>query len=893
MKPVEPIPVNLPLGGINVDNAFHDQPKGTTPEALNVRPYDCQTGRRRLSRRAGQVRPVTDALGAASIQDLNSAVITLDQAAGTGDVWTIDDTTSTVTIRDYDDGSEATITGGLATLASAASMGCVDEDGNFYVASVAANALQLQKVTPAYVRSWGVTHVTAGTGAGTVFGVAAFNGVLYVWLVDNATSSLTTPGLYRYRLADGAPMDSGAWLTTNDGIGSATGIDTAHQNIAVAGNILGMACGLSGALVFQQIDVVSGEVVKTTTLQATFETYPAKVVSDNGGNFYILTNVKVGNGTTGGATNPSKLFKVSWSGAIVWEFAGTPAATTMGRDIAYDPVNFRLAVVGKNLFGLTESPSLLTIGAISGAVQGKAQPPDTAAGTARDTWLAVSATGIEGGTAGSLYLRRSIAAATAQNDLIKFSGAGNVVWGKDTNVDSPTSTLWVVASGLNVTPAGSPMQSRRTTRAYGICGGSLVRYDRNIVATVSSTFCSGGAPVVFSTYLLGKFYYVDGTSYPYVDVFTNTPGTLTATSGALPTDPNGGKCRLVETWRERLVMAGMLTNPNQIFASAVSEPQNWNLNPRPTLVTQAFSISANDQVNGMVPWTDDTMLLLCDHSLRLLRGDPQAGGQVDLISDVTGGAFGRAWCKDPSGGLYFLGSRGAVWWLESGSTVPQRLSVAIDAELRNLDFSAIIARMAWDDENQGFHLWLSPIDPTEECFHYWWDSDTQVRSRIDVVKTPGSWWKDQYANTYLNPLAVHVYDGDDPDDRIILQGGRDGRIRAFSRTALKDDTFAIDSSVLIGPIVDSNTIKLTDIHAYMGEDSEKVTWGIRSGESVESAYLNSDSQSGVFVGGRNRSPGVRARGNSHFISLSGPDRWTMDKLMIVARELPYPAGRVW
>jgi len=189
-----------------------------------------------------------------------------------------------------------------------------------------------------------------------------------------------------------------------------------------------------------------------------------------------------------------------------------------------------------------------------------------------------------------------------------------------------------------------------------------------------------------------------------------------------------------------------------------------------------------------VPYSDDVLIFLGDHSVWQMSGDPMAGGRIDRISDITGGAWGRAWCKDPYGRIWFYGSRGGVYRMVPGQAPERVSSQAIEDRMRRTDLGTHFVRMAWSDDEQGVYVWMVPTRDDSVADNYFYD-----------VRTDG-WFVDAYAASDHYPRAVFVYDADNPNDRAILLGGKDGYIRQIDQGAKNDDGTAIESYVMIGPI---------------------------------------------------------------------------------------------
>ena len=379
------------------------------------------------------------------------------------------------------------------------------------------------------------------------------------------------------------------------------------------------------------------------------------------------------------------------------------------------------------------------------------------------------------------------------------------------------------------------------------------------------------APVIFSAAYGDRVYYVDGINGVYydssyqdggeegeivdwdVDRYDNldiqgeeggkgiTNRTDGAGKGSFPKDPSGNKPTLITTWGSRLVLSGLSGEPQNWFMSRSHDPNDFDFLVRPQDDQMAATGSQSpaglvpDKVNALVPYNDDILIFGCDHSIYQLSGDPAMGGVIDLLTDVTGMVWGRGWCKDPSGVLYFFGSRGGVFKMVPGSPPQSITSTSISERLAKIDLSKRVVRMLWNDREHGVNLFLSHSDPTEQVEHYFYDSRA------------GSWWEDRYEaketgeDKYVhNATAYHVFDGDKESDREILVGGRNGAIYKISikeqddriSTALNKE---IDSFVWLGPfsLPDGRKIVLTETTGLLAHDSGNVDYGVYVGPTAE------------------------------------------------------------
>ena len=402
-------------------------------------------------------------------------------------------------------------------------------------------------------------------------------------------------------------------------------------------------------------------------------------------------------------------------------------------------------------------------------------------------------------------------------------------------------------------------------RGIGIAGGTVVRLASGIgpiSLTGGTAALSAGATVIYSAQQGQQLYFADGVNFKYYDGLSDSIKTLTASSGSLPTDNQGNAPRLITVWRNRLVFSGLRFDPLNWFMSAVGDPTNWNYAPSPQVETQAVAGNnatagqSPDIINALVPYNDEILIFLCDNSIWQMTGDPMAGGRLDLVCSGVGGAFGKPWCRDGTGAIYFCSSRGSVYKMMPGGE-PQRLSDPIAELLLTIQTGTNSIRMEWNERQFGFHLWVTPIvaGPT---FHYFYDTRN------------GSWFQDQYANTNHDPIATYALSGDTPGERVILLAGRDGYVRFLDVSAQDDDGTAINSFAFLGPIRNPGmqALTLADLQCSLDAQSSPVNYAVYAGYDPQSALSGGTHFVGTFGISRNRSQPVRVRGHTHWIQLS-------------------------
>lgn len=350
------------------------------------------------------------------------------------------------------------------------------------------------------------------------------------------------------------------------------------------------------------------------------------------------------------------------------------------------------------------------------------------------------------------------------------------------------------------------------------------------------------SPYVAMAHHSGKVYACDGYKAIYWDANTGSNGTLYdwptqvtgAGAGTFPSQAGSPTryFRLLVNWRGRLVGAGLPgTDAHNWYMSKKDVPLDWDT--APTVITETQAIAGNsanagdlgEVINCLIPVNDDVLLFGCDASIWQLTGDPMVGGRFDLVSDVTGMAFGEPWCRDNDGNIYFFGSRGHVFVMEKGSRNLKNLSaMRLPRDLSSINLDTNLIRMEWNDDAQGFHLFVVPLSGGIGT-HYFYSV------RLDA------WFKDTFGPD-RNPVSTFTIDGDDPNDRFLLLGNEDGYVRKWDEDSVTDDGTAINSYVYMGPYqVEKGTVPfvLSELQATLKADSDDVSYRLYIGNSAEDA----------------------------------------------------------
>ena len=424
----------------------------------------------------------------------------------------------------------------------------------------------------------------------------------------------------------------------------------------------------------------------------------------------------------------------------------------------------------------------------------------------------------------------------------------------------------------------------RSTKLLAIAGGNMV-----VAGKTSNTTPTDGASALASDglYVSGvsafqKAYVTDGLTYKVYDPKTDiVTGWKAEKSGEIPQ-----RCTLIGLWRGRMVLGRDPDDPHNWHMSAMGDPDDWDQSPTTPVATQA--ISGNnaragklaDIVNSIIPYNDDLLLFGCDSKIYRLTGDPMAGGQLDLVSESTGIAFGKSWCKDPEGVIYFFGSRGGVFAMTPTGEIQNISGNKIERRLQEIELDRHRVELIWNDREQGLHVVQIPYSYKEMDLTSWfWD------------RRHDAWFEDELTTSNKQFTAMSVMDGDKFDDRVLVFGCEDGRLRKWDERKDDDDGDPIFSRILIGPITDEasdRNFRFGKVQVELAGEQGGANYDFFS--SIAADKQGAPIQSGALQAGSNGVLSGKQRGGSAWIRLrSGADdqRWALESISMAM----YSAGR--
>lgn len=444
--------------------------------------------------------------------------------------------------------------------------------------------------------------------------------------------------------------------------------------------------------------------------------------------------------------------------------------------------------------------------------------------------------------------------------------------------------------------SGSGSYAMRSTQGVAVAGGNVATFSRGgsfTTATSGSSALSSTFPHVDSAELFGILYFVDGANVKKYTASSTTVATWTPSSGSLP-GSGSTRARLICTWRSRIVLSGLSSDPHNWFMSAIGDPLNWDYG---ATVTEGKAVAGNnadaglcaDIINTLIPFNDDLLIFGGDHTIYQMTNDPMAGGRIDRISDGIGMAFGQSWCKSPEGIIYFFGSRGGLYAMAPNNP-PALLSNNIGYRLKSVNLSTNIVRLAYDVEFEAVMIYITPLGGGTTTNYVF---DTRQKA----------WWADTFIDDDLNVTATHVYDGDDPADRVVLLGCLDGRIRRIDSSTSWDDealTHEMDSYVWLGPYMSNGRapIRAKETKLYLGSntDDTAVSVAYHKGYAAEEAFTSTATFSHTTTDTDKYVERQRVMGQVLAVKISsGTDgkHWSYERGTMIADELSQAAGRMF
>lgn len=460
----------------------------------------------------------------------------------------------------------------------------------------------------------------------------------------------------------------------------------------------------------------------------------------------------------------------------------------------------------------------------------------------------------------------------------------------------------------NIQSLGTPIQdlNQYVTASYSDAGGTQVRRSTDAflvtdgdiyhVTTTSANGSNNGTNAlsatphqIFSAQAFGYVYYVDGTNDVRLDPDGAADGNVDDWSSAVTDGSMPSGTRLIEMWRGRTVLAGNESAPHNWYMSRQADPLDWDYAQTDAQAAVAGNNSKageiGDVINAVIPYSDDYIIFGCDHSIWMMSGCPMCGGRIDNISEVTGMVWGRPWCTTPDKRVLFYGSRGGVWSMTPGQSLPERISRTVDSELNNYNVQENIFRMAYDTQFDLVHLFITPIGGTTAGTHYVYD-----------VNRDG-WTKDEFASYNHDGYCCKMFDGDAPDDRVLLIGSKDGHVRKYDTSVSADDGLPFQSEAWYGAVMfrDDNLVVLKTLRPTMSNNTDQATLEVYGHLEAYEAVTGDYSYRTTVEPGRNYARKQRSTGKRIFVVIKDENangHWSVESIWAEADSI-YSKRKRW
>lgn len=873
--PIRPLAIPWPHLGVNEATAYGDQPSLTTPDARNVRTFEQSTDRARGGSRPGWGKFNDNQIAAgAQIRDLCHSIAPR----------------SVVTYAVNTNPTRLWGSNGSSTIPNLSSFAlAVNDVGDLYVGD---GLFSITKLNAEGTAQWSRAGLIPADGGDTQVGKLLWigDGDLYAWFPPFGG---TGTGVLA-RIREGDETFTVLWSKEIPSVVAVSGgIASPYR-----GTIYLFYDNATQPTLERWDEQPSGPPIRcwqiaVATAAHSVGVFGNPVAADPNGNAFVT----VGDPGIG----DSRVFKYDAAGAQVWTVATLDGGA--GESIAVR--NQHVIVTG-------------LIGAAGNIIARKYTDNGT---TATAVWTYADAG--NSGFASAIDQRNNIYVGTADSYLRFPTGSGTATYEKTsatlgnvfaiahdpeppTDADPPISIYTAGSASATTnpfhrfdqaTPSIANLSARQITvlavvenDVYKVPSGA------SAVSNVGSNLLDTSSRWVMSQAAFGKVFFIDGIKYAFYthDAIKNAAGDadlVTAETAVLWTARTAGtlplRMRLIALWQGSILMSGDPEAGHVWYKSAQLDPFDWDYFPVNVLATSATFSGVSpagqcpDFINALVPINDDLCIFGCDHSIQRLTGNPRVAGQFDLVSDITGMAWGRAWCRDPEGTLYFVGSRGGVYRMPPGG-FPESISEGkVEDRLRalNVDPTVNRIRMAWDDNQRGVVLAVGPWTSGSST-HYFWE------------RRRAAWQIDTLPNAQ-NPLCVHVVDGDAPGDRVVLAGAQDGYVRKLDPDADDDDGTAISSRCVLGPFGPGGLeafARLVRMQPVMGFSSATVSFDVYSSDTPDYNDIGTAKFSGTWTSGRNPANLSRARGQWFWIKISHAtinQRWQFENLLAYFA----PAGR--
>ena len=348
-------------------------------------------------------------------------------------------------------------------------------------------------------------------------------------------------------------------------------------------------------------------------------------------------------------------------------------------------------------------------------------------------------------------------------------------------------------------------------------------------------------------------------------------------------------CKLVARWSERVVLAGDPENPNIWYMCRQGDVHDWDFAADDAAgngggavgSTSAGQGTIGEPITALIPATDDTLLFGCTRSLWQLSGDPGFGGQYDNLSREIGVVGARAWTQTPDGVIVFMSQDGL--YATGPSSKPSQISRnTIPQRLLDLDSDQFYVTLQYDLRYKGIWIFVTNKDEVPTT-HYWmdWESKTFWPFSFDSTDLDPISVKYYKSQNYEDQRTY--FGGRDGKIRVfhLLAPDDDGN-------DLLDNTYVDMGPISVGGMERDGVV--TEITGALDSESGEVDWSIKPGDTPEQAIEATAQETGEWTAGQNTVEHPRVGAEAVVIRLAGGStnrRWAVERMSMEIR----PQGR--
>ena len=350
--------------------------------------------------------------------------------------------------------------------------------------------------------------------------------------------------------------------------------------------------------------------------------------------------------------------------------------------------------------------------------------------------------------------------------------------------------------------------------------------------------------------------------------------TATAAKGQVPTGQP-----TIARYKGRMILAGGAVAPQVWYGSRNLNPLDWlygESDAQTAIGGPSSEVGTiGEPITALIVHTGEYLVFGCPNSLWHLSGDPAYGAQLQQSGKNVGCIDAGAWCHGPNGELYVLSHQGLYSMAPGGMSDPVPVSERlVPRELLHLDPNTHTILLAYDVQNRGVHLYVTP-DEAKTSKHWWYD-----------ITTKSLWPVTLSAN--FEPFSILTHNTETAEGSVTLLGTRNGYVRRYRNEFETDEGTEIVSYVLFGPLAPgglSGSGYIMELQCILGDQSGDVDWAVRHADSAHEAVAAANFAEGTFtLEGANYTVSPRSGGPYQCVKLSNGEatrRWAVESLAAV------------